>query len=186
MVNIDRRPVSWVAAVALAATLSACSSSGTGVGVGASSNSNTSVSQASASPTEDGTQAASGGSTSGCPSVPAVSAAASTTVSAPRVTKQADTTMCSYPEASGGVIAITDESDAEYSADDVQGALTSQVQALGGDADKVTSVSGIGDAAYEFTQDGLTTLGIVSGSAYWSVIGAPSPAAALALAKLVL
>jgi hypothetical protein len=93
--------------------------------------------------------------------------------------------MCSYPSSSG-ILAISREADAEYSADTAQSALQSQAQALGLSADSVKAVSGIGDAAFEFTQAGSTTLGIVSGTAYIAVIGAPGASAAEAVAKLYL
>lgn len=178
MMNIDKQPVFWAAVVALAVSLSACGSAGGGAG-STPSGSSVPVAQAGASTGGVGTR-------SGCPDASAIPAAAGTTVGTPQVTMQAGTTLCSYPEASGGIIAISDETNAEYAAGDVKNALNSQAQALGGSAGSVTAVPGLGDGAYEFTRSGLTTLGIVSGSAYWSVVGAPGPAAALALARLVL
>jgi hypothetical protein len=189
MLNVDRRAVYGVAAVVLAATLGACGSSGSGSGTGAAaqhSSAPTSATGSSASPSAADSQAAKGNGAFTCPSASAISSATGQTVGAPQVTNQSGTTMCSYPDASGGILAVSDEADAGFSGDAVKSALSGQAQALGGGADSVTPVSGLGDAAFEFTQSGLTTLGIVSGSAYLAVIGAPSPAAALAVAKLVI
>lgn len=168
-----RRAAFCVAVVATATAAAGCSTS-----------TRTSVSESSTSAsTRSQTTATTGAA--GCPSASAVSSALADTVSAPQLTKQAGTTMCSYPTASGRIVAISRYADSNYSADDVRGALQSQATALGGSADGVRPVSGIGDAAFEFSVAGATTLGIVSGSAYIAVIGAPGPVAALAVAKLV-
>ena len=185
---IARAKAGYAVAFAAAWALAACGSSGSGGGsplpsISSSTGSTAAPSSASSSATPSAASTATVTGPNGCPSTSAVSTAAGTTVSDPHVTTQSATTLCSYPD-SNGIIAISDYRGAGYDAGTVKTALQTQLQALGG-TDAVQTVSGIGDAAFEFTHAGSTTLGVISDSSYVAVIGAPSPSAALAIAKLV-
>lgn len=185
--KVERRRVLWITAVVVAATTTGCSSSGTTSATnppaGAPAAVNATAHSAAAAPAGSGTKSKSTGAKNGCPDAASVSAAAGIQLSTPQVTNQSGTLLCSYPSGTG-VLAVSREGDAEYSPDTAKSALQDQAQALGLSADSVKTVNGLGDAAYEFTQDGSTTLGIVSGTAYIAVIGAPSAAAAKAVAEV--
>jgi hypothetical protein len=134
------------------------------------------------------TAAASGGSGS-CPSAAAVSAAVGSTYPAPKILKSTGTLVCTYESSS--VNLVIDFATLTVSASELKAVAASQAQAqhVG-----ITSVSGLGDAAYAFTlKDGATnsdgvatsTLLVLKGSQDTTLVGELTVPKLEAVARLV-
>jgi hypothetical protein len=128
-----------------------------------------------------------------CPTAAAISAAAGGTYPAPQAETADGDTTCDYSDASTGAnLNIVIAPAAGITPADLQGAIASQAQAVGG---KVEQLSGLGVSAYIFTgndastnSDGIATtmIGALSSQYYVIVGGELSPTADEAVARLVL
>lgn len=182
--------------VPLAAACGAKSTTSNTAAAGAAATAHASSAAAStaqaASPSAAPSTAAGGGSAT-CPSAAAVSAAAGSTYPKPQVESAAGDTSCDYNDPNSGANLVIEIAPANgITPAGLQVAMAAESKGATG---KATPVSGIGSAAYIFTENDASTnsngdptalVGAVSSTLYVVVVAPLSPAEIEAVARLAL
>jgi hypothetical protein len=181
--------------VPLAAACGANSTTSNTTAAGAAGTAHASSSAASTAPAASSSAApstATGGSAT-CPSAAAVSAAAGTTYPKPQVESAAGDTSCDYNDPDSGANLVIEIAPANgITPAGLQVAMTAEAK---GSTGKATPVSGIGSAAYIFTENDASTnsngdptalVGAVSSTLYVVVVAPLPPADLEAVTRLAL